>query len=83
MAELHRFKDDVAAGEIQISANDLDENFRTVRLRLDSSIETAFQIRKNKGAADTLEINAPDGEGTFVLGFVDGNLTWIETEDCE
>lgn len=64
----------------QISAGDLMKDFAMAALDADDSlIETvrigAYESRK-------LKIPALPGSGTFVLGAVNGTMTWIDTEEC-
>jgi hypothetical protein len=65
----------------QISASDLDKNFVFAALDVDDSL-----IKSTTGqgghSARKLNIPAVPGGGTYVLGAVDGALTWIATEEC-
>lgn len=82
MAELHQFKDDYQNKKTQVNVSKLDENFRTVRLKVSANCDGVFEINQNKGAADLFTISPPDGVGPFIIGCQDGVLVWLETEEC-
>jgi hypothetical protein len=65
----------------QIRASDLDKNFVFATLDADESL---IETTTGQGGhqARKLKIPAVPGGGTFVLGAVDGALTWIATEEC-
>lgn len=68
----------------QISAQDLMKNFVFATLEIDSEwVEQStgmggYASRKLK----MFSLPASPGSGTYVLGSVDGSLTWIATEEC-
>ena len=68
----------------QLSSKDLMRNFVFATLQVDPDyIEAAqglggYPARKLKKV-----LPASPGSGTYVLGSVDGALTWIATEECE
>jgi hypothetical protein len=66
----------------RISAGDLDRNFAYAALDAEDGY-----IEEEKGARDyrvrKLKFPPIPETGTHVLGAVDGELTWIETVDCE
>lgn len=82
MAALHKFKDDVAAGEHQVSADKLDTNFRAVRLRVGVSAEQVMEIIPAIGGSDAIMFRPPEGEGIFVLAWTGESAVWLETEAC-
>jgi len=65
----------------QIKASDLMKNFVFATLQVDAEyLETATM---NGYEARKLKILPPSpGSGTYVLGSVNGSLTWIATEEC-
>lgn len=65
----------------QLRADDLDKNFVWATLAVDASLieETTGQ---GGHKARKLKIPAVPGDGTHVLGAVNGTLTWIATEEC-
>jgi hypothetical protein len=65
-----------------IKARDLMQNFVYATLDADASLieETTGQGGHKQRK---LKIPAVPGGGTFVLGAKDGQIQWIETEDCE
>lgn len=64
-----------------IKATDLMKNFVYAALDADESL-----LEQTTGTggypARKLKIPAVPGSGTYVLGAVDGALTWIATEEC-
>ena len=66
---------------VQISARDLMANFVYAALDVDVSLveETTGQ---GGLSSRKLKIPAVPSGGTYVLGSVDGSLSWIETEEC-
>ena len=69
---------------IQIRASDLMKNFVFATLQVDAEyLETAtmngYEARKLK----MFSLPASPESGTYVLGSVNGSLTWIATEECE
>lgn len=64
----------------RISANDLDRNFAYAAL--DAEDGWIEQTSAGEHAGRKLKLPAIPGTGTFVLGCVDGNIQWIETEAC-
>ena len=86
MAELHRFKDLAKTNEDRakpIPAQKLDENFTVCRLRIEGPLNDLVKIQDQFPKSDELKFafEVPS-TGTYVLGFVDGELTLLETEDC-
>jgi len=76
------FRDRITEGKSTspISAANLMQNFAWAKLVADPSliedtIQMGFSARK-------LKIPALPGEGTFVLGSVNGTMQWIATEEC-
>ena len=65
----------------QIKAADLDRNFVYATLEIDATLveETSGQEGFTKRK---LKIPAVPSSGTYVLGAVDGALTWLSTEEC-
>lgn len=65
----------------QIKAADLDRNFVFATLEIDATLvqETSGQEGFTKRK---LKIPAVPSSGTYVLGAVEGALTWISTEEC-
>ena len=65
----------------QIKAADLDKNFVYATLEIDSTLveETSGQegFTKRKFKIPSVPIG-----GTYVLGSVNGTLTWLSTEEC-
>lgn len=66
---------------VQLSAADLMKNFVMAALDADESL---IEQTTGQGGhpARKLKIPAVPGGGTYVLGAVDGVLTWIATEEC-
>jgi hypothetical protein len=65
-----------------IKARDLMQNFVYATLDADASlIEETTGMGGHKQRK--LKIPAVPGGGTFVLGAKDGEMQWIETEDCD
>ena len=66
----------------QIRAEDLDKNFVMAALDADATLVQEF-VGANGHQGRRLKIPATPASGTYVLGSVDGVLTWISTEECE
>jgi hypothetical protein len=66
---------------VQLSAADLMRNFVMAALDADESL---IETTTGQGGhpARKLKIPAVPTSGTYVLGAVDGALTWIATEEC-
>ena len=65
-----------------LSATDLMRNF--VYAALDADPSLIEEINGQGGHKQRrLKIPAVPARGTHVLGAIDGNIQWIETEDCE
>jgi hypothetical protein len=63
---------------LQISATDLMKNFAFATLVLpDSLVDQATGINGHT----TRKLKGPQS-GTYVLGCVDGEIQWLETESC-
>jgi hypothetical protein len=64
----------------QISASDLMSNFNMAALDADATLVDTTTV----GAyiQRKLRIPAVPQSGTFVLGAVDGSLSWLSTEEC-
>ena len=64
----------------RISARDLMANFQYLldRIADGGSPNDMLYWDGSKWAA----LSGPSGNGTFVLGCVDGTLTWMDTEEC-
>jgi len=76
------FRDRITEGKSTspISAANLMQNFAWAKLVADPSLiedttQLGFSARK-------LKIPALPGQGTFVLGSVNGTMQWIATEEC-
>lgn len=64
-----------------IRGNDLDQNFVFATLQIDPSlVQTSIGLGGH--SARKLKIPAVPTSGTHVLGAVDGELSWIATEEC-
>ena len=65
-----------------IKARDLMEDFVYAALDVDDSL---IEQKTGQGGHKQrrLKIPALPGGGTYVLGSIDGLLSWIETEACE
>jgi len=63
-----------------ISASDLMRNFAWAKLVVDDSLLDTTTVMGF--SAHKFKMPALPGEGTFVLGSVNGSLTWIATEEC-
>lgn len=66
----------------RISANDLDKNFAYAALDAHESWIETTNIGEHPGRKLLLP-EIPSGEGTYVLGCVNGSVQWIATEDCQ
>jgi len=65
----------------QIKASDLDKDFVFAALDADNSL--IEQITGQGGhLARKLKIPAVPSNGTYVLGAINGLLTWLSTEEC-
>ena len=64
-----------------IRADDLMKNYAYAALQADPSWIESTSVGAHEGRR--LKLPAVPGGGTFVLGCVDGALTWIETEACD
>lgn len=66
---------------LQLSATDLDKNFVYATLQAD---ETWIEEGSGTGGHTmrTLKLPAIPASGKYVLGATDGELVWLETEDC-
>ena len=65
---------------IQISAGDLMKDFAMAALDADDSLVETVRIGEHQSRK--LKIPAVPSGGTYVLGSVDGSLSWIATEEC-
>lgn len=86
MADLHRFQDNTTTPEGRrkpIKAQHLDENFTYCRLKVVGPISSFLKIVENAPKNDELQFafDIPSS-GTYVMGFVDGVFSLLETEDC-
>jgi len=64
-----------------LSGDDLDKNFAFASLKIDATlIDQTMGIGGHP--ARKLKIPAVPSSGTYVLGAVDGELSWIATEEC-
>ena len=86
MAELYKFQDKVKSPERRVKpivAREIDENFTAVRLKVASPVEAMFTITPNFPLSDELGFGFDvPATGTYVLGFIDGVFTLLETEAC-
>jgi hypothetical protein len=68
----------------QIKAEDLDKNFTWCAVEFD---EASFAVESTTGLGGhptrKIKLLAPPASGTYVLGSVDGEIQWLETEDCD
>ena len=64
----------------RISATDLDKNFAYAALDAEDDWIEEASVGGHSGRK--LKLPALPGGGTYVLGCVDGNVEWIETEEC-
>lgn len=76
---------------VQISAADLDRNFRFCALRCDKTVNGSPQpwaVNELTGPSGHRERQlvfepAPPQDGkTYLLGFSGGNFRWVATEEC-
>jgi len=63
-----------------ISSSDLMKNFAWAKLVVDSSLVETTTVMGF--SAHKFKMPALPGDGTFVLGSVNGSLQWIATEEC-
>ena len=63
-----------------ISASDLMQNFAWAKLVVDSSLVDTTKVMGF--SAHKFKMPALPGSGTYVLGAVNGALSWIATEEC-
>jgi hypothetical protein len=64
----------------QISAGDLMKDFAMAALDADDSLVETVRIGEHQSRK--LKIPALPQSGTFVLGSVNGTMSWIATEEC-
>lgn len=64
----------------QLSAKDLMQNFRFLSKIIPEGTNDNEILYFSGNRWQILQ--APSGNGTFVLGAVDGKLTWMDTEAC-
>lgn len=65
-----------------IKATDLMKNFVFATLIMEESLYE--EVTGMQGHSQRrLKIPAVPGGGTYVLGAIDGEMQWIETEECE
>ena len=76
------FRDQITAGKSTspISADNLMQNFAWAKLVVDLSLVEHTSVMGF--SAHRFKMPALPGEGTFVLGSVNGSLTWLSTEEC-
>jgi len=65
----------------QLSAKDLMQNFRFLSELVPEGVTDNDLIYFSANKWQILP--APSGNGVFVLGAVDGKLTWMDTAECE
>jgi len=63
-----------------ISSADLMKNFAWAKLVVDDSLVDTTTVMGF--SAHKFKMPALPGDGTFVLGAVNGSLSWIATEEC-
>ena len=63
-----------------ISSSDLMRNFAWAKLQADPTL--VEEVASMGFTAFKLKIPPVPGGGTYVLGAVEGALTWISTEEC-
>jgi hypothetical protein len=87
-SSLHIFANDLAtkvsgnssAPPRSIKASNLDNNFKAVTIIPNHNIPYTVNYVVDGTSLDIFPITP--GAGTYVLGIVDGSLTWIETTNC-
>lgn len=70
---------------LQIRSFDLNKNFVYATSEYDDvwfDVETKAGLRGHDMRKVNLKFPEPPAEGTHVLGIVDGQFQWIETEEC-
>lgn len=86
MAELHKFRDDTKSREQRIEpirAKHLDDNFRTVRLKLSESLATFLKIVEKPGVQDELDFVTQPPSAESVPVFINGEFSeWKQTGEC-
>jgi hypothetical protein len=85
---LEKFKDDLNGSPpnppYRISAGKLDRNFEKCYPKdWDGDSKPYVVKREDNGWLISPVYWPPPGNGTFVLGAVDGKMQWIATEDCD
>jgi hypothetical protein len=90
--DLHYFKDDLTkkptgnsgAPPRGISAKDLDDNFLKVQVIEDPAATTKIYKVEYTDQGTVLKLLPTiNASGTYVLGTVNGEIKWIETQDCD
>jgi len=89
--DLHLFVDDLKSGASgtsnkpprSIKAKDLDENFKKASVIADTSEPNSYTMEYGEDGTILKIFPSINSSGTYVLGTIDGKLTWIETQDCE
>jgi hypothetical protein len=66
---------------VQIKASDLMKNFVYCLLDTNDGL-TETTTGQGGNQMRKLKIPSPPTSGTHVLGVVDGNFTWLNTEEC-
>jgi hypothetical protein len=86
MAELHKFKDDCQTPENRpkpIKAQELDDNFKTVRVQLSASLSSWLKIVQTPGSPDQLDFVTPPPSAESIPTFSGGVFSgWTQTEEC-
>jgi hypothetical protein len=85
---LHIFANDLAnkvtgnssAPPRSIRAADLDGNFKALTLIPNTNIPYTVNVGVDGTSVDIFPPSP--GAGTYVLGIVNGSLTWLETTNC-
>lgn len=81
--ELFQFIKQRAVDPSKISAAELDANFAKLKpLQGDGTAKQYLLTETPQGWYMNIFPKFPSGGDTFVLGCVQGTLTWIATEEC-
>lgn len=74
---------DAAAPPFRIPARALDENFaKLTPLKQDGNARQYLLTETPEGWTMKIFPDFPSGTGLFVLGYREGSLQWVATENC-